>query len=119
MDRLYIKIKDDLRIERNVGYIELKKGYYFSRREEQHLFRKFNGLGISDFILQELFERGINIIIIAYKDMILRATVDTFQFKGKRYFDGKDKQYILPLSEFQILDKSDVEIEEEQTKLLN
>jgi hypothetical protein len=82
-----------------------RNGIFFTTRKNIHWFRKFNGLGISVYILKRLSQRVCWKIKIYYERLdgeydVYEATVKTFMDKGKVYFDDRDAQRILSKQDF-------------------
>lgn len=68
----------------------------------KHLFRKFNGYGISLCVLDELKEKGITHIQITEKDtkqIFTCSLADYFQF-GNKYQFNDDVQLVLSMDHF-------------------
>ena len=94
----------DVGLIRSDGLVFMKIVY------PQHIFRKFNGVGISEGLIDELKERGVVQIRIVYKkgnneEEIYRVSIDEWIKEGIPYTniekgrDGKtiiDEQLILP-----------------------
>lgn len=73
---------------------------FITKRKEIHIFRKYNGLGISFKVLMDLYKRGCKkiIFLLERKDNVERyeAHINTFFEYGKIYTDSKhDTQRIL------------------------
>jgi len=103
--------------EKSCGYVDWKRQTYISVREKEHLFIKFDGLGISETILDYLDSVGISRILIVFLDKFLIASVNKFYFNGIEYDDNGDKQLILPLKNFEVSKK--IEIVEKQEDLFS
>ena len=109
--RQWIRIKNKGKIY-SCGFIDYEKRFYFSKREHEHLFRKYNGLGVSLVILNDLDRLGIQRIVFLYEGEFITSTTDQFFYRGVKFMDGNDEQYILPLDKFK-----KEKIEEEQLVL--
>ncbi len=109
MAKEHIRLKGKIR-----GWIDTKRKVYVSKRDNTHLFIKFNGLGCSVKILNFLRERGIESIEIIFNSYRLLSTVQDFYDFGERYSDSGDKQFVLPLDKF----TKEGEVEEKQVKLV-
>lgn len=91
-------------LNRNVGQLK-ENGVYVTYRNESHIFRKFNGLGMSLTVLQNLFSRGCwKITFILERSNgeqeLFNATIEDFFEKGIIYQDKADSQRILPFEMF-------------------
>jgi len=99
--------------KKSCGYIDWERHCYISRKEEEHIFRKFSGWGASICILNYLRSKNIEIIIVVFKGNFMKSTVQEFYDNGIVYKNGKDNQLILPLKFFKISGK----VEEKQVEL--
>lgn len=88
---------------RKVGHYDRERHIYISYREERHIFRKFNGLGISTKVLNMLYKNGCKLIIIFLnrKEKLERFDVPFMRFFNSTtiYTDKLDYQKILSFSE--------------------
>lgn len=80
-----------------VGEINYEDRYYLSYRNRNHCFHIFNdGFGISEKVLDYLYQNKINKIIINFENkLLLSCDIDYFLIKSKEYSDNGDKQLIL------------------------
>jgi hypothetical protein len=82
-----------------------ENGVFVTRRNETHIFRKFNGLGMSLSVLQNLFSRGCwKITFILERSNgeqeLYSCLIEDFLEKGIIYQDKADSQRILPFEMF-------------------
>ena len=88
---------------KKVGIIKRNRTYVTHRRDV-HIFRKYNGLGMSGQVLAELRKYNVREIIIIYacKDGsqdLFKTSVSIWYERGIRYTDKRlDHQFILPFS---------------------
>ena len=88
---------------KKVGVIRPNRTYV-THRNHLHIFRKFNGLGMSGQVLAELRKYNVCEVIIIYscKDRsqdLFKVPVNLWYEKGIRYTDKRlDHQFILPFS---------------------
>ena len=84
-------------------------GVFVTHRSKEHVFRKFNGFGMSFKVLTELRKLNCRKIVLVYNDgyeeVIYKITPEDFLDKGLVYFDGCDSQRILS---FDFLSKSNL-----------
>jgi|PlaIllAssembly_1097288.scaffolds.fasta_scaffold00014_15 hypothetical protein len=84
------------RANRHLG--EVIGNTYYTHRNKYHFFRKYNGFGISDDILNELKELGVIWIVIVYNGI---EGERKFRFKLKQYLESyKVYLYTDPLQRF-------------------
>lgn len=69
---------------------------YVSNRTRDHIFRKFNGIGISTDILDYLMENNIENVVINFEDnRVYYVNVSKFLVFGVEWLDKDDNQLIL------------------------
>ena len=92
---------------RIVGKINRFGAFETHRREDIHLFRNFNGIGLNKRLMEQFpLEREIWVYYLK-KDgetILLKTNTQKILLKGihwENYKDIKDNQLILPLNEFQ------------------
>lgn len=99
--REYFKINN-----KTVGYIE-GKIYYSYREVDKHLLRIHQSYGISVVIVRKLVSRSINDIRFISKEKRGIITYKTSLYnllqKGIVWYDGRDKQYHMPLKKMEVL----------------
>lgn len=79
-----------------VGTMDTEKGIYVSHRTREHIFRKFNGFGLSLSIIEYLYKNEIKYIIINFEDkQSFWTELKNFVMHGKEFNDAGDLQYIL------------------------
>ena len=84
-----------------IGYI--LNGKYYTKREEKHFFRQFNGWAISKIVLEILRDKkGIDEVIIFCGDTKYTAKIEIFLKEGSKYKDVDDEQLVLPLIKFRV-----------------
>ena len=69
----------------NKQYGEIIDGVYVSHRKPEHFFRKFQGFGIDEWILDVLRDKGINDILIVYHGM---KGITRFDFTLQQYLES-------------------------------
>jgi hypothetical protein len=81
--------------------------YKKSVNREKHLFRKFNGYGISKCVLDKLQQEGVTQIEIKEKDTkdTYRCSLEDYSRFGKEFLNQDDKQLILNLQHFEKQEK--------------
>lgn len=89
-------------LHRTVGTLR-PDGVFITHRKEEHIFRKYNGLGMSFRVLKELLDFGCwKIVIVLHmndgSELMLKARPEDFLNRGEVYLDKQDAQRILPLS---------------------
>jgi hypothetical protein len=92
---------------RMVGRIDVLNKTFFTTRNPNHYFIKYNGFGISSNILEKLKRNEIENIVIDYygkKNYRLVTRTDVFLNKGIKYDNYGDEQYILNEKEFDLID---------------
>jgi hypothetical protein len=85
-----------------VGMIK-EDNTFLTWRSERHIFRRYNGLGISYYVLHKLKGENVNkiTILVAMDDGLVEkyiTSVETFLRLGIIYTDKLDNQRILPFS---------------------
>lgn len=89
---------------RLIGRINYENKTYFSHREKEHFFVKFNGWGISLSLLEYLEQKGIEKVIIEFNGFLLETTTDKFWAWGIKWKDStfgkEEEQVILPIKYF-------------------
>lgn len=84
---------------------------YVTHRKPNHFFNKYNGLGLSLCILENLLYNNIKKIVFLYKAewgqpvIILYTTPTLFKKHGIKYYyeSGQEVQLILPLKYFKVI----------------
>ncbi len=86
-----------------IGEVDLEKKYYITHRTREHVFRKFgNGFGLSTKVIDALYERDIELIVINFEGKeFLWVHIDRFAFKGETWKDGDDEQLVLAREHWQ------------------
>lgn len=84
-------------------------GVFVTHRGKEHVFRKFNGFGMSFKVLKELVDLRCRKIVIVfndgYEEVVYKVSPEDFLDKGLVYFDGLDSQRVLS---FDFLSKSNL-----------
>ena len=99
-----------MRIGNYGEYKEYHRVFITFRNKKKHLFRKFNGLGISTSVLDKIKKLGCRKIKIVYdtgeEQVILYTLPNKFYEKGIIYrYKDADHQRILPLRYFKQVGK--------------
>ncbi|MCX6748454.1 MAG: hypothetical protein NT076_02520 [Candidatus Pacearchaeota archaeon] len=81
-------------LKRNLGFVE--SGCFFTHRDPNNIFRKFDGFGISVPVLAYLQEQGIGKVEMSWNNQKLTANTLDFYTSGLKYADGNDIQMVLP-----------------------
>jgi hypothetical protein len=89
--------------EKIIGYTSYN--VYYSPRNKNHFMKRFQGFGISDYILKELFEKDIEIVCILYEGEkgIQKYVCSLNKFiKSEKihFFNLDDEQKFVSIGEF-------------------
>jgi len=86
---------------------EVKRDIYVTRRSEKyHYFRKFQGYGISQEVLDKLPPNVKTVLFVIRGDHSLTrfaTTIEDIRNKAVEWFDKGDRQLIMPLEEMRQL----------------
>jgi hypothetical protein len=105
---------------KRVGFVE---GFtYYTERRPVHLFRKFNGFGLSEKIIRALEQEGVDRVSIKYFGKLYKVygcKLAFFREMGIRHTDTTrgeiDAQWILPIKYMEDLNEQE-RLESEETK---
>ena len=95
--------QNNTKVVGNISIDSNGKKTYNTNRDETTIFRKYNGIGISEEVLKQIKEAGCEDIVVRYKDTDeeMKTKVSTFLEFGIEYDNEGDKQKVLPLQYFE------------------
>lgn len=79
------------------GYTD-GKTFYRDVEPARHMLRQFNGYALQDSVLDELIDRGIEMVVLQEPTRRLVSTVDDWQDYGKNIDLGHGSQTVLSVT---------------------
>jgi hypothetical protein len=91
-------MREDITIGKKIiGYTENNEFHYF-KEKKKHLFRIFNGYGISLYLLEKIRKNSDKIIFhILDTNERLEITIEDLKKNAKTWRNGEDLQYVIGL----------------------
>lgn len=92
-----LHVEDPVKGRVFAGYLD-GKTFYREVDPARHLVRKHNGYAISDEVLDELVDRGVETVVLQEPTRRLVSTLDDWQEFGKPFNFGHGDQTVLPIT---------------------
>lgn len=92
-----LRVNDPVKGSLFAGYVD-GKTFYRDVDPAKHLVRKHQGYAISDEVLDQLVDRGVETVVLQEPGRRLVSTVEDWQNYGKAFEFGHGPQTVLPVT---------------------